>query len=339
MSRSRRLGLAVVIAATAGLCSPATIAQSLNDVGHRGTDAWVVVCDRGTCITTERATSAYFNYVYLYTSQGGASNPVALANNDWATLVTISTARHEAIVEHQKSLAAELCMRSKEIYTQPQLSAALEENVRSTKMLAEAYNEELMMLSLEGRTYVNQRIEELRPFLRTVDLDYATYFAAESIEPAAYFESACAEQSLDQGQTEPEIRRNDSRRPKPDALPLAVFMAPECPVSVELIRQSAEGAISRADIEPLRWPTLQETSPWFGVYVGLECADETLHALRLSLIDSMDGSLILYQSSIDGSDGHLFGHPLSSSPISYSSYVSGAVDRDVYKFLLERLEP
>jgi hypothetical protein len=282
--------------------------------------------------------SAFFEEVYgRYGSWTHDSPPLGMTKSDWNALLTISTVRHDELAAYQGRLAAELCSRSTTINTQTQLAVALEENARSTRDFAHAYGDELgRKLSPEGREIVNGEVDELWDAILTVDLDYTTYLVAASVEPAAYFDSACSPPWVDENSAT--SAGGASRRSKPDALPLAVFVGDECTVSAEFVRQSAEMAISGEEIEPLRWPTLQKAEPWFGVYAGLECADGKSSLLRVSLIDSIDGSLILYQSLFDGGDAMGLGRPPAHGPMSYPSFVSTIVDGVVSRFLRARFE-
>ena len=194
------------------------------------------------------------------------------------------------------------------------------------------------MLSSVGKEIVNREVDELWDGIHTVDLDYATYFVASSTHPAEYFESACNAPTVGRELAASEIANDDSRRSKPDTLPLAIYVGHECPVSAKVVRESAERAISREEIEPVRWPTPQESGPWFGAYAGLECGEGKTVALRVSLIDSIDGSLFLYDSLIDGSDYMAWGPPLPDRQISYPSFVRGAVEIAVSRFLRARFE-
>lgn len=324
---------ALAIVALACACSGVGNAQPLRDDGEKATDPWISVCDRRSCVTADRAASTFLDLVYqLHGSPVFADNPFFLTVKDWASLVALATAKHEAVVAQQQTVTAELCARPENIHAQSPLSTTLSENVNSTRRLDEAYNGKLKSLELTpaGREVVNARIDYLWDFVLTVDLEYASYFAAMAIEPAVYFESACSS---------PPAGRQTGRRAKPRVLPLVVFVGPECPVSAELVRRSAEAAISREDIEPLRWPALQEGRAWFGAYVGLECDDvgRRPFLLRLSLIDSIDGSLVLYDASVDGAEYYGLGPP-HHSPYSYQSFAGDAVDQSVGSFLRGRFE-
>jgi hypothetical protein len=105
-----------------------------------------------------------------------------------------------------------------------------------------------------------------------------------------------------------------------------------------LIREAAEGAMSRESVKPLAWPALRETSGWFGAFLGLECGDEGAYGIRMSLIDSIDGSLELFDALFDGSDYWGLSRPQPGNRISYDAYVRDVVELKVSDFLKTRFQ-
>ena len=147
----------------------------------------------------------------------------------------------------------------------------------------------------------------------------------------------------------------DLKYAKPSSLPLSVYAALECRVSTEIIRDSAERAITRAGIEPISWPTVQGEQGWFGLYVALECVEGSDSRLDVAFIDSIDGTLELYGSVADNPVGRIHsdrqhmqsGHWLSSPPpdgvsgpypLLYLRMVERVVDKAVSEFLTKRFK-
>jgi hypothetical protein len=175
--------------------------------------------------------------------------------------------------------------------------------------------------------------------MHTLDLDYRSYFSAVSIDPATYFGSFCRQsRNLDVEVGTAADQPDQTKIRKPSAMPLAIFVGRECPVSVAFLRQSVEIAVSREGIEPLPWPAFEVQEGWFGVYVGLECDRDSALTLRLSFIDWMDGSLVLYDSILDGSEYIGLSPPGGRSVISYPSFIEGAVDGSVSRFVHARFD-
>jgi hypothetical protein len=139
---------------------------------------------------------------------------------------------------------------------------------------------------------------------------------------------------------------------KPDTLPLTASAAQECPVGADVVRESAERAITRAGVKPIAWPTLQGDEGWFGLYVALECEEREIH-LHVSFIDSINGTIELYGGLHDNPAGRTYNHdhqrfsaaglappPPHGGPhiMLYPSFVEHVVERMVSRFLEERFE-
>lgn len=345
MARSRHPSLAAALCVTVGSWTSIGIGQVLDRGGYRGSEAWVLVCDKRSCISDEQARSAFLADAYRQLpSFPDGTNPYGLTVADWAALAQVATARHEEFAAYRQDLATELCSQSMRIDTQAQLAAALAENIRRANESTEPYYETLYgRLSLVGRNAVDRKVDELVDSIHTVDLDHAVHFAAASIEPAEFFDVACTQSGVDDLATAPDSGTNESKRARPDTLPLVVSVSPECPVSMELVRESAEEAVLRENIDLVGWPALQEGSPFFGAYVGFECADEPRDSgtfgLRISLIETTDGSFVLWNAYVDESHWIGLGHPhVGLSHSDYSDFVRDAVDLNVSQFLREKFE-
>jgi hypothetical protein len=273
------------------------------------------------------------------------ANPYFLSAKDWNSLTAVAAERHGTLTARREKLAAELCEQSVALHTPAQLGAALEGSARASRELGAAYRSELEgKLSQEGQLLVDQVIHWVPDHVHTMDLDYAKYLTGASIERASFDQLLCSLAKA-QGSVEQGFRPGALKLAKPAVLPLAVFVAPECPAIPSDVRDSAASAISRAGMSPLQWPALEETLSLAGVYVGLECGgEEPGVSVRLSLIDPRDGAVEMYDGygtgDFYGGDSAGIAAPKSDSGVdsAYTSFMRHAVELVVFRFLTMRFE-
>ena len=341
----RRLHVAAAICMACSIALPAAAAHAQVDTHNTVSAPWIIVCERRPCVDNERATNTFFNMIYEQGRTWTGANPYFLSAKDWNSLTAVAAERQEIVAAHREKLAAELCEQSVALHTTAQLGAALEGSARASRELGAAYRSELEgKLSKEGQLLVDQVIHWLPDHVHTMDLDYAKYLTAASIERANFDQVLCSIAKA-QGSAEEGFQQGAPKLAKPAVLPLAVFVAPECPATVNDIRDSAISAISRAGMSPLQWPALEETLSLAGIYVGLECgSDEPGVSVRLSLIEPREGDVELYDGYgtgdfYGGASAGVAAPKLDSGVDSaYITFMRAAVEQIVFRFLAMRFE-